>query len=388
MDKERLSVVSAIALNSIFGSNPKLSHCIIDTLGSTEAVFGLSGQELDETFGPYRNLRDKICPASLESAEREYDRLSAMGYRFVSIMDEDYPAMLRECPDAPVLLYVRSFSPVREIFRKDTTFVSIVGTRDMSLYGKEFCRRMVKALAEAPSRPVIVSGLALGIDISAHLAALEYGLHTIGVSPVGIEDVYPARHASAAGRIAGTPGSGIVTDYPPGTVPLPFTFLRRNRIIAGLSGACILVESRIRGGGMMTARLAAGYGREVFALPGRADDARSRGCNLLIRGRIAEIIDSPEALPEALGLGKCARGTRTGMEESVRRHFPGLSGPDAEALCGMAGHIRDNRGISLDELCSARGMSYSDVSRLAGMLESEGLIEIDLLQRCSAKIMK
>ncbi len=384
MDKDASApLVSAIALNAIFGNEPKFSHNLIDALGSAEAVFALSGQERLELFGPYNARAERIGPEALEAARAEYERLSARGYQFLSLFDEHYPEALRACPDAPLLLYVRSATPVAELFGERPA-VAIVGTRDQSLYGREACQRIVRALGEAPARPLVVSGLALGVDITAHAAALDCGLPTVGVSPVGVEDVYPRRHAAFVERMTATPGCALVTDYPPGTWPAPFNFLRRNRIIAGLAGATILVESRERGGGMITARLAAGYGRDVFAVPGRIDDPRSQGCNRLLREQVAAPVTDQAALPVALGLGRLRRTRTADLATAVRRRFESaLPADEVERLVRLATTVRAQRGIQFDELCRETGLGYADVARGTGLLEEEGFLHIDLLQRCS-----
>ena len=383
MDKESASLVSAIALNAIFGNEPKFSHRLIDALGSAEAVFALSGRERLELFGPYNGRAARIGPAALDAAAEEYARLSADGVQFLSIFDAAYPALLRECPDAPLLLYVRSATPAEELFGGRPA-VAIVGTRDQSLYGRECCRRIVQALAGAPARPVIVSGLAYGVDVTAQAAALEEGLPTIGVSPVGVDEVYPRRHTAFVERMTATPGCALVTDYPPGTAPAPFTFLRRNRIIAGLAGATVLVESRIKGGGMITARLAAGYGREVFAVPGRIDDVRSQGCNLLITQQLAASASDPTALPVALGLGRLRRTRSADLETAVRQRFAtALPSAETDRLVRIAELVRRERGICFDEICRALALDYAAVARSAGMLEEEGFLQVDLLQRCT-----
>ena len=386
MDKDFLPLASAIALNAIFGNEPKFSHRLIDALGSAEAVFALSERERRELFGPYNDRAARIGPAALDAAAEELERLSGRGYQFLDIFDEGYPAALRECPDAPLLLYVRSSTPASELFGKRPA-VAVVGTRDQSLYGRECCQRILRALSEAPSKPMIISGMAIGVDITAHAAALAGGLPTVGVSPVGIDEVYPRRHTAFAERLCATPGCALVTDYPPGTAPAPFTFLRRNRIIAGLAGATVLVESRIRGGGMITARLADGYGREVFAVPGRIDDIRSQGCNLLIREQLAAPVTAPEDLPVALGLGRLGRRKAADLQTAVRERFRGALPPEeVERLAALAEKIRAERGICFDELCRATGLSYAEVARGAGLLEEEGFICIDLLQRCTINI--
>lgn len=175
MDSEKRAIVCAIALNRIFGFEPKFSHGIISALGSAEAVFDMDREQLVQIFGPYSKYRDKICPASVEQAEEEYESLRARGFQMMSIFDGAYPTLLKDCPDAPLVLYIRSQTPTTELFGKAPA-VAVVGTRDMSPYGREWCMRLVGELAHAPVKPVIVSGLALGVDITAHLSALDAGL--------------------------------------------------------------------------------------------------------------------------------------------------------------------------------------------------------------------
>ena len=383
MDKELLAKLSAVALNDIFGYEPKFSHRIIDALGSPEAVFALPEDEKRRVFGPYCKYPPLINGASLEKARAQYEALTAEGFSIISIYDEIYPSLLRECEDAPMVLYVRSETSLKDVFN-NAPCISIVGTRDISLYGKEWCRRIVSAMADAPSRPSIVSGFALGVDINAHLAALDAGLPTIAVLPVGIDDVYPRRHAPVAQRLSETPGCALVTDYPPGTGATAFNFLRRNRIIAGMSRATVLIESKIKGGGMMTARLASGYGRDVFALPGRIDDVRSAGCNLLLREKIAEPLSSLENLGADLGLGTFHRRRVADiLAETERRYRGAVPDGDVDLMCSIASLVRRQRGITLDEICAAAQAEYCDVVRLASILENDGMICIDLLQRCS-----
>ena len=382
MEQKKLSRVSALALNAIFGFEPKFSHNLIDSLGSAEAVFLISDQERLELFGPYTKYLSRINDSALEAAEREYDRLTGEGYQILSIYDEHYPEALRDCPDAPMALYVRSAQPASEIFNRGSG-IAVVGTRDISPYGREWCRRIVDAAGQAPKKPVIVSGMAIGVDITAHMQALESGLPTIGVLPVGIDEVYPRRHSVAAQKIAGSAGSALVTDYPPGSTPSAINFIRRNRIIAGMSAATILIESKIKGGGMITARLASSYGREVFALPGRIDDIRSQGCNQLIREKTAEPVTDLATLPGQLGLGVFNLRRKTDVAAAIRGRFSEcLDDGELDRLVTIGLSIKKIRGISFDDLCRFTDMDYSDISRCAGLLESEGIICIDLLQRC------
>jgi DNA processing protein len=231
----------------------------------------------------------------LEWAEGELTRIREQGFRFLGYPDPDYPAPLREIPDPPLGLYLNGSTPPTQIFEMHP-MVGVVGTRDLSPYGRAWCRKLVEGLARAKVQPCIVSGMALGADGIAHQTALECSLTTIGVLPTGIDKMYPWQHERLAMQMVGMPGCGLVTDYPTGTAPVALNFLRRNRIIAALTRAVIVVESKSKGGSLMTARYAGEYGRDVYALPGRADDLRSAGCNSLIHENMAEIITTPEDL--------------------------------------------------------------------------------------------
>lgn len=382
MDKEQ-ETVSALALNHIFGYQPKISKILIERLGSAAAIFEKSKDEIDQIFGPYSKKHPDISSAALDKAAEELHDLRSRGCDFIAVTDDAYPSLLKECEDPPVGLYVRSTTPPGELF-PDGPYISIVGTRDISPYGREWCGRIVYTLSMAPVRPTIVSGFAIGVDINAHLAALDVGLPTIAVLPVGIDDVYPRRHRAIAERLAATPGCALVSDYPPGTSAEAANFLRRNRIIAGMSQGTILVESKMQGGGTMTAGLAASYGREVFALPGRIDDLRSQGCNRLIAEKIAEPIHSLGTLQETLGLGRFSRKRKADLAEEVQRRFEGsVDGKQLKQMQEVAMHIRSNRGATPEEIGLALGMSYQEAAFCTGMLESAGIIVTDLLQRCS-----
>ena len=267
--------------------------------------------------------------------------------------------------------------------------IAVVGTRDISPYGREWCVRTVTGLASSSEKPAVISGLALGTDFCAHKTALEYGLPTIAVMATGPETVYPFRHREFAERLYSTPGCALVTDYPPGTAPLPVHFLRRNRIIAGLSDSTILIESKIKGGGMMTSRLAFSYSRDVYALPGRSDDPRSQGCNILIKNKVAEIITSVDELLESLSLSRVRKSYGQAAEDLLNEAF-GKNLPYGQVgrMLALIGIIRKERGITLEELSSESGIEYIEVSKLARLLETYGFIDIDILQRCTVNIGK
>lgn len=365
------------ALNRIFGFNPGTGRAIIGHFGSAEAVFAEGGSRIKDAL-PFTEGVDRITDMEYGISEKELGHMLPEDCRFIGIGDKDYPALLRECADAPLGIYVRSASPPEEIFNARKP-VAVIGTRDMSLYGQEWCGRIVSAMADTREPPAIVSGLAIGVDITAHRKALECGIPTIGVMATGIDGIYPSRHKSDGRKIAGTPYCALVTDYPPGTVPRPVNFLRRNRIIAGMCGSAILIESRAKGGGMMTARLAFGYSRDVFALLGRADDLRSQGCNILIKERIAEPITDTDNLLENLGMEAVPRASRNGRTSGFPDDVTGI-------LARIILIIKQNRGIDIDSIADALGTGYSTVSGYISMLEADGIISVDLMRRCHIRV--
>ncbi|MDO5443003.1 MAG: DNA-processing protein DprA [Bacteroidia bacterium] len=378
-NEERICVC---ALNRLLGFEPKTAHELIARTGSAWNVFNMTEQEKLELLGPFSKLSSLIKDSEIAASENELERLGSEGCRFITMSDEGYPELLKECDDAPLGLYFKSISKPEDVFNRIPQ-IAVVGTRDISLYGKEWCRRIVGSMAMAKNKPLIVSGFAYGTDIIAHLAALEAGLPTVAVMPVGIDEIYPSRHRKYASTLQNTPGCAIVTDYPPGTEPKPINFIRRNRIIAGICSGTVLIESRSKGGGMITARLASSYDRDLFVLPGRADDQRSAGCNALLREKLADPITDCAHFLDAAGLGNVTRRKKQHIVDEALALFKQLlTENEMEELLSVLECIRAERGISLEDICPRVRLAYGTVSRYAGMLESEGVIEIDLLQRC------
>ena len=365
------------ALNKVLGYVPAAGHLLLARFGSAAAVFAADAPTRREALGVWREYADQVHPSLLDWAARELDRLQDAGFRFIGFDEEDYPSLLAECEDPPLGLYFNASSPPAAVFEMRPC-ISVVGTRDLSPYGREWCRRLVLAMGEASIPPCIVSGLAFGADGIAHRTALECGLPTIGVMATGIEKVYPWQHAELAGQMVRTPGCAVVTDYPLGSSPVALNFIRRNRIIAGLSRATVVIESKTKGGSLITAKYACDYNRDVFALPGRADDVRSAGCNSLIRQRMADIVTEPEDLVERLGLGKTARRRKAGLEALLARKY-GTGSP----LIQMALLVKGNPGVSLEEIARETGWTWPEVQERAAILETDGFLETDLLRRCS-----
>ena len=380
--------VALCALNKIFGYHPEAAISLIESAGSALALFDGSCADVAERVpGPaLQGLLAQLQPKELEWGRQELERVDRQGYRFMGLYDEDYPEALRSCEAPPLGLYLNGSSSPTEIFGL-RPMVGIVGTRDLSPYGRTWCHKLVSALSRADVQPCIVSGLAFGIDSVAHRTALECGIPTVGVMATGIDKVYPWQHSELAMSIVRTPGCGLVTDYPLETSPVALNFLRRNRIIAGLVSAVLVVESKTRGGSLMTAKYAVDYSRDVYALPGRADDIRSAGCNSLIASNMAQLITSPEELVGQLGLGAPVRGAggswRAGngsarLVRQLERDF----GPGSPAVT-VALAVRAHRGILPDELATLAGLPIATVQETVSRLEIAGILTTDLLRRCS-----
>lgn len=368
--------VALCALNRIFGYHPRLAMGLVEETGSARAVF--SAQDIQVPGHP--ELAAQVGPAALDWAEGELARVQEKGFRFLGFSDPDYPAVLREIPDPPLGLYLNGSTPPTQIFDLHA-MVGVVGTRDLSPYGRVWCRKLVEGMARAKVQPCIVSGMALGADGIAHQTALACGLPTLGVLPTGIDRIYPWQHERLAMQMVETPGCGLVTDYPMGTAPVALNFLRRNRIIAALVRGVIVVESKSKGGSLMTARYAVEYGRDVYALPGRADDLRSAGCNSLIHENMAEIITTPEDLVARLGLGVSApgnSGSATVLADALQRQF-GAHSPAVAA--GLA--VRKNRGVTVEELSALLQQPFAVTMTAVSTLEAAGFLRTDLLRRCS-----
>ena len=371
------------ALNRIFGFAPKTGFALVRHYGSPGALFSADRKELGKILGEESGYLASMDRDVIGRESEGLEKLSGEGVHVLCIEDERYPELLKECEDPPAVLYVKSVSLPEEVFTSRPA-VGVVGPRDITSYGKEWCTKIVSGMGSADRKPVIISGLAMGTDITAHIAALDAGLPTIAVMATGIDSVYPFRHGWYAERICGSPGSALVTDYPPGTVPRAINFLRRNRIIAGLSESVILIESRKKGGGMLTCSLAASYNRDVYALPGRLDDPFSEGCNELIARKAAEAVTGINSLLDSIGLSPASSSGRGSLKSRVYNIYKDREGADlAAGLSSLADLIYHNRDITLERLCQLTGMDFRETAAMAGILESDGIIATDLLRRCS-----
>ena len=265
-----------IALTQIAGVGVALTRNLMQIVGDEEQIFKESAKNLEKIQGiSFRLINEIKSKEVLRKAEEELAFVSKNNLQLLFFTSPNYPERLTHCVDAPILLYVKGDSNLN--YKK---VVSIVGTRNATPQGYEVCKQFVRDLSAKFSNIIVVSGLAYGIDICAHRAALESGVPTAAVLAHGLDRIYPAMHRKTA--IDMLDAGALVTEFPSGTQPERFNFVRRNRIVAGLADALVVIESSSKGGSLITAEIANSYYREVFAVPGRVTDAASVGCNNLI----------------------------------------------------------------------------------------------------------
>ncbi len=285
-----------IGISLIKGVGPVVARNLIAYVGGVEAVFKESVKNLSTIPGIGTVLASIIKNADvLSRAEEEIAFIEKHNINPLFFTSDKYPRKLSYCEDAPLMVYVKG----------DTSFemrpvLSIVGTRRATDTGKILCEKLVKELSERYPDVLIVSGLAYGIDICAHKAALKYGLDTVSVVAHGLDRIYPYVHRHIAKDMIEKGGS-VLTEFLSGTNPDRHNFVQRNRIVAGLSDAVVVVESGIKGGALITARIASSYNRDVLAFPGNPLDELSKGCNYLIKKNVAALIENVDDLEYALG---------------------------------------------------------------------------------------
>lgn len=287
--------IHQLALTMINGVGSITARQLLESLGSAEAVFSENPRLLERIPGIGETTASAIKDSdALLKAEQELKFIEKNNIKCIFIEDKDYPKRLKECNDAPLVLYYKGNADLNA-----KHIISIVGTRKISDYGRNLTENLIQGISEKFPDTLIISGLAYGVDVCAHRNALKCGLPTVGVLAHGLDRIYPAVHRQTA--IEMLDKGGLLTDFPSDTNPDRANFLKRNRIVAGISEATIVVESADKGGSLVTADLAVSYSRDVYTFPGRTTDYNSKGCNNLIRKNKAGLITSAEDLIESLG---------------------------------------------------------------------------------------
>lgn len=271
-----------LALLRVEGVGDIMAKKLLTHFETAENVLNAKPQQLASIDGVgailLKNFKNKSI---FDKAKQELDFIQNNNIEVLSFLDENYPDRLKHCIDGPVLLYSAG-----NINLKNRKIISIVGTRQITSYGTEFCRKLIEDLV--PLDPIIVSGFAYGVDIVAHQLAMEHNLQTIGVLAHGLNQVYPKTHKKYMTKME--QNGGFITEFWSTSNPDKENFVRRNRIVAGMAEATIVIESADRGGSLITANMANDYNRDVFAVPGRITDKYSQGCNNLIKTQKANVL--------------------------------------------------------------------------------------------------
>jgi len=352
-------LIFKVALGLIPGIGSITARKLINTIGSPRSVFYEKRSMLLRIPGVGGLMAEKISTKGLlQEAEKEILYITKNNIKPLYFRDREYPERLNQCPDGPIMIYIKG-----SIDFNQGRFLSIVGTRTPTSYGIEITRKIIASLAEKGHRLVIVSGLAYGIDVCAHKAAMKHGFQTIAVLGHGLKYLYPSAHYSVARKIERQ--GALLTDFPGYEKPERNNFIKRNRIIAGLSDATIIVESGVKGGALITADIAGSYNREVFAVPGRVGDPFSSGTNQLIKRHHASLIENCEDIEYLLGWDRKEKNMAVQAEL-----FRELS--EEERI--LLNILTIEEKLEVDLLCIRTGMPVGKVSALLLNLEFAGYV--------------
>lgn len=348
-----------IALTLIPNIGDILAKRLVAYCGSVEAVFKEKKFSLERIPGIGSTFAKQVIdPSIFERAEEEIKFLEKNEIIPVFYLDKAYPKRLIHCEDSPVMLYFKGDANLNS-----EKIISIVGTREATDYGRSLCEKLISDLAEF--NPLIVSGLAYGIDVCAHKAAMDNGLKTIGVFAHGMDKVYPALHRTIAEKMLGQ--GGLLTDFMSKTIPDRENFPRRNRIVAGIADATIVIESKKDGGSLITADIANSYNRDVFAFPGKVGDVTSEGCNNIIKQNKAALIQSAADIIYIMGWEQKKKKNAP----QQRQLFVELNAEE-EILVNL---LKEKNIVNVDDLSLLAKMPMSKVSSLLLTLEFSGIVK-------------
>lgn len=309
-------------------------------------------------------LMRETVSSLIARAEEEMAWVEKKNIRCICYTDDEYPVRLKQCTDAPVVLFA-----VGKVDLNPTRVLAVVGTRRITEYGRKMCDRFIRELAQKSPGTLIVSGLAYGVDIHAHRAALQGGLPTVGIMAHGLDQVYPTNHRQTAVEMINQ-GGGLVTEFVSGTHIEKSYFVQRNRIVAGMADATLIVLGAEKSGSMVTARLTRDYDRELFCCPGRVDDEQSSGCNRLIQQQMAHMALCADDLLEIMNWPNELLRQQIRQEGVQQELFPNLT-PNEERIITS---LRDTDGLHLNDLCERCALPVGDVSALLFTLELKGLL--------------
>ncbi len=354
-----MSVLHEIALTLIPGVGHATGKKLLVACDGAQAVFEESRRALVKIDGIGEAIVNQLFTfrdQALERAAAEVEFVNKYKIRTLFYTQSDYPKRLRECVDSPIMIYYRGTADLNV-----PKVVAIVGTRKSTDYGRDVCRAITESLSSVT--PLIISGLAYGIDSCAHKSALDFGLQTVGVLAHGLDRLYPSSNKGLAQRMLGQ--GGLLTDYMSQTIPDRENFPTRNRIIAGLADAVVVVEGSLRGGALITAEIANSYNRDVFSVPGRIGDEYSEGCNYLIKTNRAHLIQGADDIKYIMGWSDESKPKVQQQKLMV------VLSADEEALVNI---LQSNDEASIDKLCSMSGLTPTKAASALLSLEFQGLI--------------
>jgi DNA processing protein len=355
-----ISLKHKIALGLIPRIGDINARKLVSHFGSVEAIFHEPYRNLVKIPGIGGGLAKYISDRSyLDTAEKEVEYVTKNNIKTYFYLDNDYPFRLRQCDDSPVVFFFNGNCDLNA-----PKMLSVIGTRNATSRGKELCEKIIGGLAAGHSDLVIISGLAYGIDITSHKAALSHNLKTIGVLGHGFKTTYPAVHAAIARTMVDQ--GGLLTDFLSDALPERNNFIKRNRIIAGLSDATLVVESGIKGGALITADIASSYNRDVFAVPGRPDDQWSAGCNSLIKENKAALAESSDDIEYFLNW----KPEKSKMPVQ-RTLFSDLNETE-KMICEL---LMKQGEMTIDNICRSIDMPVYKLSSLLLRMEFDGVLK-------------
>jgi DNA processing protein len=340
---------------------PVLTRRLIAYCGSAEGVFMENRSKLSKIPGIGEKLVDYILNhKNMEAVDHEIDFIIRHKIDALFYLDEGFPERLKQCEDAPVMLYIKGKTELNR-----TKVISIVGTRNPTDYGRNLTREFIGSLSAHYPDVLIVSGLAYGIDICAHKAALKNKLDTVAVLGHGLSVIYPSAHREAARLIL--ENGALITEFRHDEKPESANFVKRNRIIAGLSDATLVVESGEQGGALITADIANSYNRDVFAFPGRINDKYSTGCNRMIKTNRAALIENLDDLEYFMGWQQAGQ-----TPEALQKELFYELNKEETAFVEL---LRIENSLTIDSLALQNNMPVSKASAILLNLEFKGIVK-------------
>lgn len=361
-----MEIVYAVWLLKIFGAGSSVSPALCEYFGSFEEIYNADDEELAEVKGITKSAVEKMSDKNLDEAEKVVEKCESLGIDIVTLFDVKYPTALKNISNPPILLFVDGYLP-----EGDSLLMAVVGSRKPSIYGLNMTDKISFDLAKAGM--VIVSGMARGVDSAAHRAAIRAGGKTVAVLGCGVDVIYPPENGRL--KVLISQNGAVVSEFLPGTAPKPSCFPVRNRIVSGMSDAILVTEGKASSGSTITANLAKDQGREVFCLPGNADNPLSAAPNRFIREG-ARLAASAEDILIDMAVENPVRLTDTiySSEAKENRKNDVLSKLTADQRA-VAEVLSTSTPTHIDKICFDSGVEISVVNQCLFMLELNGVVK-------------